>query len=87
MTKKTGQEVAEVLSNFANGATQKDKEMFVEAVVTDHKTLQEDTFIMFLNCMKQWAEMNRNGNFDARNEYTCKASAVMIQALKENNLL
>lgn len=87
MSRKTGLQMANALSDFANIAVSNEKLSFVEAVTTDHKTLQEDTFMMFLKCMEQWSEMKVQGNYDARNEYTCKASSVMIKALKDEGLL
>lgn len=87
MSRKTGLQVANTLSDFANTAIGNEKLSFVEAVTTDHKTLQEDTFMMFLKCIEKWSEMKVQGDYDARNEYTCKASKVMIKALKDEGLL
>lgn len=87
MTKRvTGEEIACQLSDFVNSAFDSEKRDFVEEVVTDHRTLQQDTFIMFLKCVETWANYYENGLHDPRNEYTCKASKVIIEALKENDL-
>lgn len=83
MDRKTGKEVAETVSNFVNVAFESEKEEFVDAVVTDHKTLQEDMFGMFLGCIDKWSEMAKQGNYDARNEYACRMSKIMIDTLKE----
>lgn len=83
MSRKTGKEVAETVSDFVNVAFESEKEEFVKTVVTDHKTLQEDMFGMFLGCINEWSEMAKQGNYDARNEYTCRMSKIMINALKE----
>lgn len=80
MERKTGKQMAEELSNFVNGATYQEKQEFVETVLADHRSLQQDTFSMFLQCISEWAKDAEANNYDARNERACKASLMMVKA-------
>jgi len=42
---------------------------FVEAVMQEHRTLQQQMFEVMLACIEAWAKQE---HFDARNEYTIK---------------
>lgn len=81
-----GGKVANQLSDFINSAVNKDKEMFVRVVTDDHRTLQEDVFKLFQKCIEEWANNYVEGNYDDRNEYTCKASYEMMKVLNDKNL-
>lgn len=70
---KTGQEMAASLANFANNFNC-DLEGFVEGVTSDHRTLQQSMFNLFLHCMKEWSMRADGSNFDPRNEFTVKTS-------------
>lgn len=86
MTKRlSGKEVAQVVSDFANVAFESEKQEFAETVTNEHRTLQEEMFTMFLGCLNEWSE-KKEYQIDARNQYTYKASKIMMQALKENGL-
>ena len=86
MARTTGKEVAEKVSDFVNSAFGSERVDFVETVVSDHRTLQQDMFKMFLGCIQEWAVAHDNDRYDARNEYTVKASKVMMEALKKEGL-
>lgn len=86
MSRKTGNEVAEGFSDFVNSSFPREREEFAETIAFDHRTLQEDSFLTFLKCIEHWSNAYDNGNYDGRNEYTCRASKVMLDALKEKGL-
>lgn len=69
----TGEEMAHILTDFVNGATNGKLEKFVETLTRrSHRTLQEEVFMLFLKCVDSWAEQNQNVmyDYDARNKYT-----------------
>ena len=48
---------------------------------TDHRYLVNEMFKMFLHFAGQLSRNYANGNFDGRNEFACKCSKIMIDAL------
>lgn len=64
-------EAWENLSSFVNKYGFPEKE-FVEFVMMDHRTLQQSMMRLFLGCIKAWAEKAEKGEYDLRNEQTCK---------------
>ena len=87
MSRLTGNEMGDMFSRFVNSSTYGERNEFASVVVSDHRSLQEDSFMAFLKCIEVWAENYDDGNYDARNKYTCMASKVMIDALKDKGLL
>jgi hypothetical protein len=85
MAKMTGKEMGEMFSGFVNTSTH-DREEFAETVCTEHRYLQQEMFMAMLKCIDGWADTEKTGYYDARNEYTVKASKVMIEALIEKGL-
>lgn len=83
MTRVTGIEMAEKFSNFVNSSFGSERIEFAREISSDHRTLQEDSFLTFLMCIEKWASDYDNGSYDERNKYTVKASKVMLEALKE----
>lgn len=77
-----GDEVAEELSDFVNSAYQDQKKGFITTVLSDHRTLQSDTFNLFYKCFEGWADNYDSGNFDGRNEGACKLAHMMIKAVE-----
>lgn len=59
-------EVVQMFSNWVNGMGH-DNKPFVAAVMSEHRTLQQQMFEVMLACIAGWAEQEY---FDARNEYT-----------------
>lgn len=84
MSRKTGKEMANEVSDFVNSAVSYEKEEFVTSVMSDHRLLQDEMFGMFFNCIKMWAEAYEQDNYDFRNSRACKASYEMVEALKNN---
>lgn len=82
-TETKGKQVAEMLSNFINSATQQDKKDFVDAMMVEHRTLQQDVFLLFLQTCDAWSEMKEQDRYDARNEFTVNTSC-KIKDLVDN---
>ena len=40
---------------------------------------QQSAFSTFLSCIKEWAEMYKEGCYDLRNEETCRMSAEIVK--------
>lgn len=80
-----GLQMAEEFSDFVNVNSSK-KQEFANGVTSSHRFLQQEMFLSMLKCMENWAEAHEDNRYDARNEYTVKASQIMIEALKEKGL-
>lgn len=83
MTKPTGKEAAEFMSNFVNQlGNSKELKDFVEAMSCEHRTLQQDfTKLCFLWIQNLAArEDNKPGclGFDARNEASVIAAKKIV---------
>lgn len=61
-------EVVKAFSAWVNGMGHKNA-AFVEAVMQEHRTLQQQMFEVMLACIEAWAKQE---HYDARNEYTIK---------------
>lgn len=72
MTKTKAEIAVSQLTEFVNSATSKDIEEFSKVMMGEHRTLQEDTFMLFMETCKQWAKLDKDGNYDARNQFTVK---------------
>jgi hypothetical protein len=75
-------DVTDLLSRFVNRmGVDQDAPLFVEAILHDHRTLQQQTFGLFVLCIQGWAKAHGKGWFDDRNEFTCRLSALMMKAI------
>ena len=80
-----GEEMAKQFSAFVN-VSGHDGEAFANTVTNEHRFLQQEMFLTMMECIEKWAEAHDNNMYDARNEYTVKASKEIIKALKEKEL-
>jgi hypothetical protein len=78
-----GEDVAEELSDLVNSTSYLELNKFVNTVLTDHRTLQSDTFNLFFKCFEGWANNAESGNYDARNEGACKVSKMAVDAVNK----
>jgi hypothetical protein len=53
-------------SNWVNGMGH-DNHAFVQAVMLEHRTIQQQMFEVMLSCMQAWSQAQQ---FDLRNEFT-----------------
>ena len=58
-------EVVRLFSNFVNNMGH-DNKPFVDAVMSEHRTLQQQMFETMLACIAAWAKQE---HYDARNEF------------------
>ena len=70
-------EAHEILSRFVNNFGCPAEE-FVGCVMRDHRTLQQSMFRLFLGCIKEWAKKAEDGEYDLRNELTCKLAQKIV---------
>lgn len=70
----TGEEMGELLEEFANGASRKDLEAFAEQITRNaHRTIQQKIMSAFLCYVEKWGESaERPGLYDSRNEATVR---------------
>jgi hypothetical protein len=60
---------------------------FINAVRRNHRTLQQNFFgHILLRCIKDFAKRHDEGQFDARNEESCKA-AKRMETIANNTYL
>ena len=75
-------DIADQLSRFVNRmGFSTDAKEFAECVTRDHRTLQQQTFGLFMTCIEKWSKTE---NFDARNEYTIDMCKKMMEAVKND---
>jgi len=75
--------VAEAVGDLVNNMCF-DSEEFVEAIMSQHRTLQQSTFRLFIDTMKRWEKMGEIGLYDARNEQTVMQSKILLNAMRES---
>lgn len=79
--RKSGKEMASEMTDFVNTFSSEGKEEFIQAMASEHRTLQQS----FTRLCLKWIEhcASQDYRFDGRNEsshYVCKA---MVEAYKE----
>lgn len=73
------------ISDLVNDTCFSPLEVGVE-LSTDHRYLVNEMFKTFLHFSGQLARNFENGNYDGRNEFACKCSKIMIDALIKEDL-
>jgi hypothetical protein len=73
-----GKDAAEALTDFVNGAGSIDKQQFVQRMMTSHRTLQQESFDLFIMCMAEWAKVEEN-RYDVRNQYAVNKSKEIFE--------
>lgn len=76
--RKTGEQMAKELIDWVNSATSSEFDQFAKQIVKEHRTLQHETFDLFVRCMEQWAELYQKDWYDPRNEWACRMSYEII---------
>jgi hypothetical protein len=71
-------------SNFVNGRLC-NRKYVAEKMCKEHRYLQEQMFLVCLSYIRRLAENYEEGRYDGRNEYSCKTSSLIIQALNGKN--
>jgi hypothetical protein len=80
--KEAAQQAARALTDFANWASTEEFEEFTNELTKSHRTLQQSTFRLMVDCIKAWSDCYDEEWFDLRNEDTVRTS----KHLWENHL-
>ena len=80
--KENAEMVVKQFSNFVNSMGRHPK-YFVNAVMQEHRTLQQSMFNVFMACIEAWSRVPDNW-YDLRNEYTVLTSQKIIKHLDGN---
>ena len=67
--------VVQAFSNWVN-ALGHDNRAFAEAVMSEHRTIQQQIFETMLECISAWAN---TGHYDLRNEFTVLKSREIME--------
>jgi len=88
MANTTPEELAKALSDFVNvlGGHTKEEDEFIGLVLSDHRTLQQNTFRLIYKLIKAWAIEGERSNFDLRNEATLKACIKITKCLEDEGV-
>lgn len=78
MLDSEGSKAQRAVSNFVNGMGHKDQE-FVDALMSDHRTLQQSTMRLFMACIKAWSEVEPAW-CDLRNQDTIALAKLIVSA-------
>jgi hypothetical protein len=70
------QTVSRTLNSFCHDETIKE---FVDAMVRDHRTLQQTFTKLCVEWFKALAEDHDNNRYDARNEASCKLAKLIVE--------
>lgn len=75
--KEEAQKVVSMLSRWVNCMTH-DNQLFVQAVLQEHRTLQQQMFEVMLACIEAWAKTE---HFDLRNEFNVQKCKQIMELL------
>ena len=76
-------QIAASLSRAGNQARHRDINEILESVSRLHRTEKQNLGSLVFALVGDWARDYENGNYDARNEATCKRAFNMVQGLPE----
>jgi hypothetical protein len=72
-----GEEMAEAMSRFINNMNDEPKEVFIEKMSHDHRTLQQNFTRLCVNWLEQVAE----GRSDLRNEASVNLGKLFVEKI------
>jgi hypothetical protein len=78
----TGKDAAKAFTDFINGAGSSAKKEFVETMMREHRTLQQESFNLFLDCMEAWSKLNGTELYDDRNKFAVVKSREIMEAIR-----
>ena len=74
----TPEDLAEFLAAYVNSRSRLEYKRVAEALTTrQHRTLQQQVFGLFLECLSKWSV----ANFDERNRWTVEQSEKIVDAV------
>jgi len=77
-------QIATALSSAGNQARYRDLNETLEAVSRLHRTEKQNLGSLVFALLGEWARDYESGNYDARNEATCKRAFAMVRGLPES---
>jgi len=77
---KDAKEMALAMSDFVNNMTCPMDE-FISQMNREHRTLQQTFTDLCFSWIRNCAERHQRGDFDLRNEYSCKKSAEIVEKI------
>ena len=77
-------QVADALSSAGNLSRYRDINEILEAVSRLHRTEKQNLGSLVFSLIGEWSRDYENGNFDLRNEATCKMAFQMVHSLPEH---
>ncbi|RPI52556.1 MAG: hypothetical protein EHM49_00310 [Deltaproteobacteria bacterium] len=80
--KREIKELANKLSRFVNGCTQDGVVALADEILREHRTLQQQTFGLFLTCIRKWAALGE-GWYDLRNEWTVQTCKKIVEKVED----
>jgi hypothetical protein len=79
-----GKDVGKMVSNLMNNMnSQYDEDLFVNEILCEHRTIQQQIGKLMLRMIVAWGDNGRAGRYDARNEMICKISEKLLTILEE----
>lgn len=75
-------DLAKRVSALVNGSSQRQVEAFLDDLLNDHRTLQQQTWSLFMQFIVKFA-LKKNSEVDARNEYAHHQSQAIVDFLLE----
>lgn len=84
-SRQKGIDSAKIITDGLNSSNSTESnvliEGFVEGITRVHRTLQQCSAKAIYEVIKSWADNYDDGNYDGRNEATCKWAKQMIDAV------
>ena len=77
-------QVADALSSAGNQARYRDINEILEALSRRHRTEKQNLGSLVFSLIGEWSRDYENGNYDARNEATCKMAFQMVHSLPKH---
>jgi len=77
-------QVADSLSSAGNLSRYRDINEILEAVSRLHRTEKQNLGSLVFSLIGEWSRDYENGNYDGRNEATCKMAFQLIHSLPEH---
>ena len=68
------------LSAAINGSFSKKK--FAQELMHEHRYLQEEIFLLMIECMREWSDSYGRSEFDGRNQFACSKSCEIIDVIE-----
>jgi len=78
-------QIADALYSAGNQARYRDINEILEALSRRHRTEKQNLGSLVFSLVGEWARDYESGNYDARNEATCKRAFAMVQGLPEHD--